>query len=200
MVYSCDSKQPILEHKLAQDDIRKIVAAANAAEIHIHGYTESEIVCYHDNEELRFYTRRIHMPLKCVENIADALPNGSYKLQMIHLTDRTVLERFRDSLLADSDLKERIQAFFSNDQYLEILPISADKGSALRFVTDYLPVLRTNTFAAGDAENDISMLDAAHIGVAMENATDTVKEHGDIITAKSNNEDGLIEIFYKYFQ
>jgi len=199
LVYSCDSKQPILEHKLAQDDIRKIVAAANAAGIHIHGYTESEIVCYHDNEELRFYTRRIHMPLKCVENIADALPNGSYKLQMIHLTDRTVLERFRDSLLADSDLKERIQAFFSNDQYLEILPISADKGSALRFVTDYLPVLRTNTFAAGDAENDISMLNAAHIGVAMQNATDTVKEHGDIITTRSNNEDGLIEIFEKYF-
>lgn len=200
LVYSCDSKQPILEHKLAQDDIRKIVAAANAAGIHIHGYTEGEIVCYHDNEELRFYTRRIHMPLKCVENIADALPDGSYKLQMIHLTDRTVLERFRDSLLADSDLKGRIQAFFSNDQYLEILPIAADKGSALRFVTDYLPVLRTNTFAAGDAENDISMLDAAHIGVAMENATDAVKAHGDIITAKSNTEDGLIEIFDKYFQ
>ncbi|MBO5338032.1 MAG: Cof-type HAD-IIB family hydrolase [Lachnospiraceae bacterium] len=200
LVYSCDSKQPILEHKLAQDDIRKIVAAANAAGIHIHGYTESEIVCYHDNEELRFYTRRIHMPLKCVENIADALPDGSYKLQMIHLTDRTVLERFRDSLLADSDLQGRIQAFFSNDQYLEILPIAADKGSALRFVTDYLPVLRTNTFAAGDAENDISMLDAAHIGVAMENATDAVKAHGDIITEKSNNEDGLIEIFEKYFQ
>ena len=200
LVYDCDSKHPILEYKIAQDDIAKIVAAAGAAGIHIHGYTESEIVCYHDNDELQFYTRRIHLPLKCVENIATALPGGSYKLQMIHLTDRTVLERFRNSLLADKDLSGRIQAFFSNDQSLEILPIGADKGTALHFVTDSLPVLRTNTFAAGDAENDISMLDAAHIGVAMQNATEAVKEHADIITHKSNNEDGLVEIFEKYFQ
>lgn len=195
LVYDCDSEQPILEHKLAQADIRKIVAAAKDAGIHIHGYTDTEIVACHDNPELQFYTRRIHMPLKCVEDIADALPDGSYKLQMIHLTDRTVLERFRDSLMKDTDLKKRIQAFFSNDQYLEILPVLADKGNALRFVADYLPVLRTHTFAAGDAENDISMLDAAHIGVAMKNATDAVKAHADIITQRSNNEDGLLEIF-----
>lgn len=199
LVYDCDSKCPILEYKLCQNDITAIVAKAGAAGIHIHGYTENEIVCYHDNDELRFYTGRIHMPLKCVENIAEALPNGSYKLQMIHLTDRTVLERFRDSLLADSELRGRIQAFFSNNQYLEILPAGADKGSALQFVTDYLPVLRTNTFAAGDAENDISMLEAAYVGVAMQNATEAVKEHADIITAKSNNEDGLIEILEKHF-
>ncbi len=199
LVYDCDSKKPILEHRIAQDDIAKIVAAANAAGIHIHGYTEDEVVCYHDNDELRFYTRRIHMPLKCVENIADALPEGSYKLQMIHLTDRSLLERFRDSLLSDKDLSKRIQAFFSNDQYLEILPAGADKGSALRYVTDYLPVLRTNTFAAGDAENDISMMDAAHIGVAMKNASDAVKEHGDIITKHTNDEDGLVEVIKEYF-
>lgn len=199
LVYDCDSKHPILEYKIAQTDIAKIVAMAGDAGIHIHGYTESEIVCYHDNAELQFYTRRIHLPLKCVGNIAKALPEGSYKLQMIHLSDRTVLERFRDTLLADKDLSGRIQAFFSNDQYLEILPIGADKGTALHFVTDYLPVLRTNTFAAGDAENDISMLDAAYVGVAMQNATEAVKEHADIITERSNNEDGLIEIFDKYF-
>lgn len=199
LVYDCDSKRPILEYKIAQTDIAKIVAMAGEAGIHIHGYTENEIVCYHDNAELQFYTRRIHLPLKCVENIAKALPEGSYKLQMIHLTDRSVLEHFRDKLLADEDLKGHIQAFFSNDQYLEILPIGADKGTALHFVTDYLPVLRTNTFAAGDAENDISMLDAAHVGVAMQNATEAVKEHADIITKCSNNEDGLIEIFDKYF-
>ena len=199
LVYDCDSKKPILEHRIAQDDIAKIVAAANSAGIHIHGYTEDEVVCYHDNDELRFYTRRIHMPLKCVENIADALPGGSYKLQMIHLTDRSVLEHFRDSLLQDKDLAGRIQAFFSNDQYLEILPAGADKGSGLRYVTDYLPVLRTNTFAAGDAENDISMMDAAHIGVAMKNASDAVKKHGDIITKYTNDEDGLVEIIKEYF-
>ena len=200
LVYDCDNQKPVLEYRLAQEDIRKIVSAAGEAGLHIHGYTEKEIVCYHDNAQLQFYTRRIHMPLKCVENIADALPNGSYKLQMIHLTDRSVLEGFREKLLQDKELSERIQMFFSNDQYLEILPAGADKGSALAFVTDHLPVLRTNTFAAGDAENDITMLDTAHISVAMQNATDAVKAHADIVTGKSNNEDGLLEIIERYFK
>ncbi|MBQ2802619.1 MAG: Cof-type HAD-IIB family hydrolase [Lachnospiraceae bacterium] len=199
LVYDCDSKRPILEYRIAQTDIETIISRAHAAGIHIHGYTEKEIVCLHDNEELRFYTRRIHLPLKCVEDIAKALPEGSYKLQAIHLTDKSILEHFRDSLLEDASLMERIQMFFSNDQYLEILPAGADKGSALQFVTDYLPVLRTNTFAAGDAENDITMLEAAYTGIAMKNGSEEVKKHANIITPKSNDEDGLVEIIREFF-
>ena len=200
LVYDCENGRNILEYRIAQSDIETIVKMAGDAGIHIHGYTDTEIVCYHDNAELQFYTRRIHLPLVCVDNIAAVLPQGSYKLQMIHLTDRTVLERFRDKLLAREDLKGRIQAFFSNDQYLEILPAEANKGAAIQFVTDYLKVSPENTFGAGDAENDITMLDAAHIGVAMQNASAAVKEHADIITEKNNDEDGLLEVIEKYFQ
>lgn len=200
LVYDCENRRNILEYRIAQPDIETIVKMAADAGIHIHGYTDTEIVCYHDNAELQFYTRRIHLPLVCVEDIAASLPLGSYKLQMIHLTDRTVLERFRDKLLAREDLKGRIQAFFSNDQYLEILPADANKGAAIRFVTDYLKVAPENTFGAGDAENDITMLDAAHIGVAMQNASDAVKAHADIITVKNNDEDGLLEVIEKYFR
>ena len=199
LVYDFENGRNILEYRIAQSDIETIVKMAGDEGIHIHGYTDTEIVCYHDNAELQFYTRRIHLPLVCVDNIAAALPQGSYKLQMIHLTDRTVLERFRDKLLAREDLKGSIQAFFSNDQYLEILPAAANKGAAIQFVTDYLKVSPENTFGAGDAENDITMLDAAHIGVAMQNASDAVKEHADIITEKTNDEDGLLEVIEKYF-
>ncbi len=194
LVYDCEHRKNILEYRIAQPDIAKIVAMASEAGIHIHGYTDTEVICYHDNAELQFYTRRIHLPLVCVEDIAAALPQGSYKLQMIHLTDKSILEQFRDVLLADEDLSKRIQAFFSNDQYLEILPIQANKGTAIHFVTEYLKVKPENTFAAGDAENDIPMLDAAHIGVAMQNATDAVKAHADIVTTGTNDEDGLLEI------
>ena len=200
LVYDCENCKNILEYRIAQSDIESIVKMAGDAGIHIHGYTDTEVVCYHDNAELQFYTRRIHLPLVCVEDIAAALPQGSYKLQMIHLTDRTVLERFRDKLLAREDLKDRIQAFFSNDQYLEILPARANKGTAIQFVTDYLNVSPEHTFGAGDAENDIPMLDAAHVGVAMQNASDAVKMHADIITEKNNDEDGLLEVIEKYFQ
>lgn len=197
-IYDCDEDKSILEYRLSAEDIGYIVNKAREHGIHIHGYTKSHIVCLEMNEELRYYTRRIHMPLKYVADIAEALPDGSYKLQAIHLTDHNALVRFRDDLL--DYCGDRIQMIFSNEQYLEILPAEAGKGNAIRFITDYLPVSRMHTFAAGDAENDISMLEAAHIGIAMQNATDAVKAKADIITALDNNNNGLLEILDKYFQ
>lgn len=196
LVYDCESKKPILEYQISGSDAAFIVRKAKEAGIHIHGYTASEIVCYCMNEELRYYTSRIHMPLKCVDDLADALSVGSTKLQTIHLTDKSVLERFRDELLSCEGLKDRIQIVFSGSQYMEILPIEAGKGTALRFVTDYLPILRTHTYAAGDAQNDISMIEAAHVGIAMANADPDVKQAADIVTKKTNNEDGLLEIIW----
>lgn len=197
LVYDCDSEKPILEHRICQKDIQYIVDAAHKAGIHIHGYTLKEIVCLHSNAELDFYTRRIHLPLKCVPDIAAALPDGSYKLQCIHLTDRSVLEAFRDSLREYCG--DRIQLIFSNDQYLEILPAAAGKGSALKFVTNYLPAPHSHTFASGDAENDLSMIEAAHVGIAMQNASQVVKDCADIVTELDNDHNGLLEILEKYF-
>lgn len=199
LVYDCDRRRPILEYRICPEDMKYIIATAEAEGVHIHGYTAGEIVCHKLNDELRFYTRRIHMPLQCVEDIAAALPNGSYKLQAIHLTDKSVLERLREKLLKGSDIGERVQIIFSNDQYLEILPVEAGKGNALRFVTDFLPAPHSHTFAAGDAENDISMIEAAHVGIAMANGDEPVKKCADMITEKSNDEDGLIEVLEKYF-
>lgn len=197
LVYDCDRKCNILEYKLSQEDIRHIVGKAEAQGLHIHGYTDTEIVCHGMNAELEFYTRRIHMPLQCVSDIASALPEGCFKLQVIHLTDKSVLEAFRESLLEYCG--ERIQMIFSNDQYLEILPAQAGKGNALRFIADFLHAPLSHTFAAGDAENDISMLRAAGTGIAMANAAEAVKKAAHIITQQSNDENGLLEILEQYF-
>lgn len=197
LVYDCDRQRNILEYRICNADIAHIVAQAEAQGLHIHGYTASEIVCHGMNTELAFYTRRIHMPLQCVEDIAAALPDGCFKLQAIHLTDKTVLERFREKLL--NYCGDRIQMIFSNEQYLEILPAGAGKGNALRFIADYLHTPISRTYASGDAENDISMLLAAGTGIAMANASDAVKEAAHIVTAKSNDEDGLLEILDQYF-
>ncbi len=197
LVYDCDKDVNLLECRICQKDIAYIIEQAEKRGLHIHGYTAREIVCHGMNAELEFYTSRIHLPLICVDDIAAYLPEGCFKLQSIHLTDRSKLEAFRESLL--DYCGDRIQMIFSNDQYLEILPSEAGKGNALRFIADHLHAPLSHTFAAGDAENDLSMLDAAGTGIAMANATDAVKEAARIVTQKTNNEDGLLEIIEKFF-
>lgn len=197
LVYDCDSGTKILEYRLDMEDIRYIIREAEKQNLHIHAYTDTEVVCREMNEELRYYTRRIHLPLKYAADIPSALLQGSYKLQAIHLTDRSRLEAFRDHLAPY--LGSRIQFVFSNDQYLEILPAAAGKGNAMAFVRDYLYIPAYHTYAAGDGENDISMLEAAHISIAMKNAPAFVQEKADIITAADNNHDGLLDVIQKIF-
>ena len=52
--------------------------------------------------------------------------------------------------------------------------------------------------AFGDGENDIEMLQAAGIGIAMGNAMPEVKAAADEVSS-GNNEDGIAEALQKYF-
>lgn len=197
LVYDCTLACPVSEHRILHDDIRYIVQEADKRGIHIHAFTDTEIVCRCQTDELRYYTRKILLPVKYVDDIPSALEKGSYKLQIIHLTDRNKLIEFRDAVAPYC--RERLQFLFSCERYLEVLPAASGKGSALTFVRDYLQIPASRTYAAGDAENDLSMLAAAHTAIAMKNAPRDVQDAADFITAKDNNEDGLLEMIDTFF-
>lgn len=78
----------------------------------------------------------------------------------------------------------------SADTFLEIFPRGVTKGTALTAVCRQLGIPPEQTLAFGDHELDIPMIEAAGVGIAMENAIDGLKEKADYVT-KSNNEDGI---------
>ena len=65
---------------------------------------------------------------------------------------------------------------------IEINSRDATKGIALKKLADYLSIPVEETMAFGDDTNDITMLKAAGIGVAMGNAYETVKKSADYVT------------------
>ena len=78
------------------------------------------------------------------------------------------------------------------DIYLEIFPSDAGKGNALVRLCEILGVPLENSLAAGDEENDLSMIRAAGTGIAMCNGSKVVKDIADVITSEDNDHDGLI--------
>ena len=56
---------------------------------------------------------------------------------------------------------------------------------------------REALIACGDGYNDLSMIQYAGLGVAMENAVLPVRKEADYVTA-SNNEDGVAEVIEKF--
>jgi hydroxymethylpyrimidine pyrophosphatase-like HAD family hydrolase len=49
------------------------------------------------------------------------------------------------------------------------------------------------TVAVGDEQNDISMIQTAHVGVAMKNGIDELKKVADYVTENDNNHDAIAE-------
>ena len=83
--------------------------------------------------------------------------------------------------------------------YLEVIPREINKGEGLKKVCELLGVPVEETIAFGDAENDIPMLKAAGIGVAMGNADEHTKAAADCVTL-SNNEDGIAAALLHFLQ
>lgn len=84
----------------------------------------------------------------------------------------------------------KVELVRSMPQLLEVLPPGASKGDGLRRLLDDLAIDPQHVIAFGDAENDLEMLQMVGLGVAMGNATDSVKAVADYVTA-SNDEDGV---------
>lgn len=194
-VYDCDSTQTILEKRLPLSYVSYLQKQAEKFDLHIQTYREDAIVSPAKDEEIAFYRRRIHLPLIISKDLTKALTEDPYKMLAISLNDPSKLENFRQAVLEWA--KGKIQTIYSNDMYLELFRHDAGKGSAVRFVCDYFGAPLSDAYAAGDADNDISMLEAAGTGIAMANASEHVKQSADIVTESDNNQDGLAKIMQK---
>lgn len=192
MVYDCTRQKTLLCHRLSPEDVRYVSEQAQKWNLHIHTYSESHIIAQKWNKELEYYTARIHLPIQYADDLTQALTQPPCKIQCICLNDRKRLEAFREHLFPR--LGDHVNLMFSNDKYLELLPKDASKGKAIQFVRQYLHLPLGHSYAAGDEENDISMLQAAGCGIAMANATEEVKKAAAIVTPNDNDHDGLLDI------
>ena len=82
---------------------------------------------------------------------------------------------------------------------LEIVSSNAGKGKALYALADMLGIDREETIAVGDSDNDKSIVKAAGLGLAVENACVPLKEIADE-TICSNEEHVMVYILEHYFK
>ena len=84
----------------------------------------------------------------------------------------------------------------SKPEFLEFVHPDVSKGEAMKFVAAYYGIDLCDVVAVGDSEIDISMIEAAGLGVAMENASAETKAAADIVCA-SNNDAGVADVIEK---
>ena len=81
-----------------------------------------------------------------------------------------------------------LEAFRSEDYFLEVAPHFINKGNTLAVLMEMLNITTEEVVAIGDGVADVSMLQLAGTGVAMGNARDSVKACADFTTLPNNME------------
>lgn len=190
-IYSIDEGRYLYKTGVPMDLVEKILDLADEYEVHCHTYNETHIVSRHNGECMDYYRRVIKTPLIVTDNVMEEINEPPSKMIAIELHDHDKQERFRQAL--SEMVGDRLTLLYSNPYYMEIFPSEAGKGSAVKRLADILGIPVENTLAAGDEQNDISMIRAAGLGIAMINGTDIVKESADVVTTYDNDHDGLAE-------
>lgn len=80
---------------------------------------------------------------------------------------------------------------------IELNPKGISKASGLETVCKLRGISMSEVIAMGDSENDITMIQAAGLGVAMGNAQEGVKKLADAVTA-TNEEHGVAKVIQEY--
>ena len=197
-VIECATKKVLVEKRVSIDDILHISAVATNLGLHCHTYTDTHIIAKSQTPVLDFYTKTITLPVLIAPDWNKELKKAPFKALAVNLHSHEKLVALIQALKPWSD--QKIMTVFSNPYYLEFLSFDSGKGAALTSICNYLQIPVENCLAAGDAENDLTMIEAAGTGIAMRNADPQLKEAADFVTYASNNEDGILPFLISFFE
>ncbi len=196
LIYDCYHKKTIQQTTVPFEYAKYIFAQAAAEGLHVHTYSETNIIAHHQTDELDYYLARIHMPPIIDPDFVRHLNHEPWKLIVMSFESRQRLIQFQKDHAAWQEGK--LTHTYSCDFMLEYSALNSSKGSSVIAMCDYFGIPIEDAIAVGDEENDLSMIEAAGLGVAMINASDEIKSHADYVTEHDYNNNAISELIEKF--
>lgn len=157
--------------------------------INSNGYMDKETL-----EKYRRFCKKHPIPdaafltFTCIEHLIDKLSDKRPDIEKIAVV--TEDKELRRKLMKELGEIPELEISSATWYNIEINSRAATKGKALTALSEKLCIDLDEIMVFGDNYNDLSMLKAVNLGIAMENAPDDVKKQAHFTTC-SNNEDGI---------
>jgi Cof subfamily protein (haloacid dehalogenase superfamily) len=130
-----------------------------------------------------------------VPDINQYLKNHKSPFSFIYLGTEQRMAKLKK--VVEDRLNNTIAIASAHPNLLEIIAPDVSKGRALKELAAMKNIPLSQTIAIGDSYNDMEVLKAAGLGVAMGNAPQEVKDIADYIT-KDNDNDGIAYFVSQY--
>ena len=196
VIYDCAAERILQQKTIPIPYVKRLFDEAKKAGIYVQTYDKADVLAECYTRELAYYTKRAQMTYRLLPDTANVLTEEPYKVLLICLESRAILEKFQQENFIWSE--DKMNSFLSSSAYLEYCPLGVDKGTAILEFCRLFGISLEQTIAVGDEWNDISMIKAAHVGIAVENAVDAVKEAADYVTVRDHNHDAVAEVIEKF--
>ena len=176
---------------------RRVITFAEDRGFSLIAYSGTEIYVRQRNKDtdlLLDYSEVNPQVVGPLQNLLGKTPIN--KIAAVHRADSRRITALRWQLEMQLDNAGRlVQAGVPT--MLEVLPPGGSKGTALKALLKELSIPASQVMAIGDGENDLEMIRQAGIGVAVGNASQSVKDAANHLVA-SNDDDGVAEAIEKF--
>ena len=196
-ITDCRSGEVIYNKALPADAITDIYEIAARYPIDILGYTETELLSGLTPTRYSELESRInHMPLRRTSAFCEEVSRQSNN-KFLLTGEPEEIEKARQEMTAR--FRGYLNIYCSDPFFLEIMPQNIDKAYSLQKLLSSIGLTADEMICCGDGYNDVTMIESAGLGVAMQNAQPLVLEKADYIT-KSNDEDGVLNVINQFLR
>lgn len=194
-------------HHPKDESFNEIVSAMNSSVT--SEIINSEIMEYIDNYFIKY---KDNVYVNNHDDIINNLP-GLDNANITNINHNELNDHVGLILISKKDHIEKVKAFIETkenvkyhnwthgyDHVFDVKDGVVSKADALEYIREHYGINKENVIAIGDGMNDLEMIEYAHIGVAMNNGEQLVKEKSKHITEFTNTEGGVGIFLEKYFK
>lgn len=188
-----DGDKVLYERNIDPAVARKIINRGKANNVHMNVYVKDNLYVEHDDDTIKRYILQSGLPYT-VCNFDDLDLEGVNKILAIDYNDSERVTGWVEYLE-----KEYPDLYIvkSTPYFCEISNKEATKACALAYLINYMGLKKEEVMTIGDQNNDIVLLKAGGLAVAMGNATDELKACADYVTDTIDN-DGFVKAVEKF--
>ncbi|MDD7143454.1 Cof-type HAD-IIB family hydrolase [Bariatricus sp. HCP28S3_C2] len=194
-ITDCRSGQIIYNKALPADSIQPIYEIASHYPVDILAYGSDKLISgLNLNKYTELESRINHMPIHQTSTFPEEI--SSFSNNKFLLTGEPEdIEKARKEM--NAYFRGYLNIYCSDPFFLEIMPQNIDKAYSLQHLLNSIGLTADEMICCGDGYNDITMIEYAGLGVAMQNAHPPVLEKADFIT-RSNDEDGVLYVIEQF--
>ncbi len=192
-IIECKSRKELYAANITREEVQELYQMSQENEAYIQTYIGDNIIASQSNKFTDIEKQITGMEIIIPDDFSSYVQQEVVKVIVLQEPERLKeLEKQWKPLV-----ENKLYMTISKPFFLEFMNLEVDKGKSILRLGKMLGIDAEEIIAIGDSYNDITMIQAAGLGVAMGNAVETVKEIANYIT-EDNEHDGVAAVVEKF--